>query len=54
MSRKSTKLYHQQGNTLQSRTEFKNCRGAVLADEMGLGKSLVAIAVLWHFVNHGE
>jgi hypothetical protein len=34
--------------------EFKDCRGAVLADEMGLGKSLVSIAVLWHFVNHGE
>lgn len=33
---------------------FKDCRGAVLADEMGLGKSLVSIAVLWHFVNHGE
>ena len=35
-------------------SKFKDCRGAVLADEMGLGKSLVSIAVLWHFVKHGE
>jgi SNF2 family DNA or RNA helicase len=46
-------LSNQKATPSVSQPEFKNCLGAVLADEMGLGKSLVSIAVLWHFVNHG-
>ena len=46
-------LSHQKTTPSVTQPEFKNCLGAVLADEMGLGKSLVSIAVLWHFVNHG-